>query len=833
MRHTATLLVTAGLLLGLSGLAGESEAADHGLVRLEVRIWQGMEDGQEIHVGARQTGGSWRAVGMVPLSLVGGNERFRWGDIKLEVPLANWAAPARVEVRVWQSRADGLDLWVSARQAGGSWRALGTNPLLLDDGLDASGRLRYGDIAIDIKLTGGVTTLASGLGSRGGIPVSALWERLGLATDQDGDMIVADRWNHVILRIESDGSMKTVAGGWGNTGLVDGPAETARFNSPEGVAVSSDGSIYVADTGNHRIRKVAPDGMVTTVAGSDRAGADIFEIRDGPAEQALLREPRALAFDSFSDLYIVERFSLRRLSPSGWVSTITGHRGTGWPDTGWRDGPVATAQFQGLNDIAIDDADNIYVIDDTRGGISPGGQVVGIRRIDTNGIVTTLYRDEAPSLGGTLAYPSGIAVTTGGTVYLANTGRDQLVKLTPEGKLVAIAGTGQDGHVDGPLGVSRFRAPGRMALAPDGSLLLVDQLGSVIRRIVLDEEFSGSESILLADFEPLPRVSASISILAGSGSQGFVDGTGVSAQFFFPKGMALDLSGNLIVADSRNYAIRAIAPDGKVTTIAGGNGKGSRDGPCREAQFSGPSDVAVAASGSIYVADPEGGLIRRIDPEPCWVVTVAGKGPVSLSEEGWGGFRDGPVADAELGTPTGIAFDRDGNLFITDTRNNLVRRLSPDGHVDTVVGIKSSAYVPGPRDGPGLEVSVSLPGGIAIDYQGNVYFTESTDAIRELDRSGYVSTVYRAAGYERGGAFSGFLRELAFGLEGEIYVADLGYERVFRLTPDGILSIVVDENSDLPGGHQHLNLTGLAVGSDGTLFVSASQAGVIFEVTFE
>ena len=119
----------------------------------------------------------------------------------------------------------------------------------------------------------------------------------------------------------------------------------------------------------------------------------------------------------------------------------------------------------------------------------------------------------------------------------------------------------------------------------------------------------------------------------------------------------MDGSGNVIVADGLNEAIRAIAPDGTVTTIAGGSGKGARDGPCEEAQFAWPVDVAVDAGGSIYVADSSGKSIRRIDTgADCSVTTVAGQGPVSSQEEGWGGFRDGPAAEAEFRQPSALAF---------------------------------------------------------------------------------------------------------------------------------------------------------------------------------
>ena len=221
-----------------------------------------------------------------------------------------------------------------------------------------------------------------------------------------------------------------------------------------------------------------------------------------------------------------------------------------------------------------------------------------------------------------------------------------------------------------------------------------------------------------------------------------------------------------------------------MTTIAGGNGRGARDGPCEEAQFAWPVAVAVHADGSIYVADSDGNRIRRIDADTeCSVTTVAGPGPVSSREEGRGGFRDGPAAEAEFRQPHALAFDSEGNLFIADTGNNLIRRLSPGGRVSTVAG---------PAGGKGEYALFSSPRGIAIDDEGNIFFTESNNAIRRIDRNGFVSTVFSTPDYDEGGALSSFLVGIAVGPHGELYIADGSFGRVLRYTRDGVLSVVAD-----------------------------------------
>ena len=824
-----------------SGLTPEPEAAlsPPPTVRVEVRVWQDVGDELDVRVGARAATGSWRTLGMIPLPLDDGLSRtgqYRYGDTTLAVPVPGRARPVEVDVRVWQHIARSALLYISARPSGGSWSALGTVHLSLDDGHSATGQYRYGDVALDVPLPAvGVATLAGSPGLRGfadgGGGVARFGGRddhpaLGLAVDRSGDVIVADRFNHAVRRVTADGVVTTIAGGPGS-GFEDGPAESALFHSPRDVAVTAGGTIYVADYGNHRIRRITPDGMVTTVAGSDRTGAGWREIRDGPAGQALFEGPMALALDDFGDLYIVERYAVRRLSPSGWVTTVAG--GTA---IGRRDGPVQVAEFTGLYDLDIDDAGNLYLLDDSRGGVGSSGTVAAIRKIDTSGLVTTLHGDESPALGGTLAYASGIAVARDGSIYLANTGRHQLVRLTADGELRAVAGTGESGALDGPRGEATFHLPRRIALAPDGSLLVADQDGSVIRRIVPPAGGFGSAGIPLADFEPLPRVpGVRVSVLAGSGSQGLVDGPGRSARFTLPAGVALDGSGNVIVADRANHAIRAITPDGTVTTIAGDGVEGSRDGPCAEARFAWPRGVAVDANGSIYVADTGGHRIRRIDPGGCSVTTVSGAASSSHGE-GSGGVRDGPAAEAEFSDPSGLAFDGEGNFFIADTRNNLIRRLSPDGEVTTVAGppgrARGSAFNPGSRDGPAEEALFSSPRGIAVDADGNVFFTESNSAIRRLDRSGFVSSSIRTRDHREGGALSPFLSGLAAGAEGELYIVDGGFDRVLMLTRDGVLSIVADREN--AAGTGRFDPSGLVVAPDGTLFVSDSTS-VVWTIT--
>ena len=813
-------MVAVGILLGLAVLAPGAAQGNPGTVRVEVRVWQDVGDELDIYVSARPSTGSWRTLGTIPLPLddgVSSTGQYRYGDIALEVPLANRASPAIVEVRVWQDVRDSARIYISARPADGFWRTLGTIRLLLDDGLSSSG-YRFGDISLDVQLLPEqVATLAGWPGIWGYRDGRGDGARLGRADDRaalgltvagDGSVIVADRWNHAIRRVAADGTVTTIAGSRG-AGLQDGPAESARLHLPADVAAAPDGAMYVADAGNHLVRKITPAGMVTTVAGSGRSGAAADEVRDGPAEQVAFEQLVGLTLDPYGDLYILERYAVRRLSPSGWVSTVAGGNGPGS-----RDGPGRQAQFLELRDIGIDDAGSLYVID-SYDGVSPVSPGAAIRKIDTDGVVTTVYRDERfPALGGTLALPSGLAVTGDGDVYIANTGRNQIVKLRDEGSLVAVAGTGEAGNVDGTRRMATFSLPRRMAFAPDGSLVVADHMDSVIRRILPAEGGLGGDVIPLADFEPLPRVvGARVTVFAGSGDQGLVDGPARQARLLFPNGMALDHSGNVIVADAGNHAIRVIDPDGILTTLAGGNDWGMRDGSCEEAQFFSPRGVAVHADGSIYVADSHGDRIRRISTE-CSVTTVI-DGP---------DFQGGPGAAARAFQPNSLAFDDEDNLLIAGA---LVWRLSPDGQTSTVAGAPRSL---GRLDGYGGASRVFSPWGIAVDDEGVVFFTEDR-AIRMVDHDGFVSTLVRTVSTSYGGALSPFLKGIAVGPQGELYVADTGHGRVLRVTRGGALAIVMDGEHAVDW--RGLGPSGILVMPDGSLLVGDIVTSVIWKVTFE
>jgi sugar lactone lactonase YvrE len=227
------------------------------------------------------------------------------------------------------------------------------------------------------------------------------------------------------------------------------------------------------------------------------------------------------------------------------------------------------------------------------------------------------------------------------------------------------------------------------------------------------------------------------SALAGlSGNSGSTDGTGSAARFSTPTSVAVDGAGNVYVADNGASIVRKITPDGVVTTLAGKAGStGRSDGTGADAQFNSPRGITADTAGDVYVADEGSANIRKITPQGV-VTTLAGVAAMP-------GYTDGAGAVARFGSPRGLTVDAAGNVFVADTENNVVRKITPDGTVSTVAG---NAGKTGDTDGTGTAALFSGPRGITVDAAGNVFVADSdNNSIRMVTPAGVVTTVVKAA----------------------------------------------------------------------------------------
>jgi sugar lactone lactonase YvrE len=314
-----------------------------------------------------------------------------------------------------------------------------------------------------------------------------------------------------------------------------------------------------------------------------------------------------------------------------------------------------------------------------------------------------------------------------------------------------LAGDGQDGVLDGVAPASRFSDPYGVAIGPRGAIYVAD----------------GGEANRIRIVQP----DGAVSTLAG-GKEGFVDGLGAAAAFNTPSAIALDHLGNLYVADTGNHAIRRIAPGGAVTTLAGNGSPGYVDGIGRAAQFNGPVGIAVDDAGIVYVADTYNDRIRRIAPDGT-VTTLAGTGKPNLF--------DGPGPAAAFDTPSALAVDHDGNLYIADTGNNAVRRLRPDGTVDTLALPPEAERRPALRRPVGLAVTrdgylyiVASAGGRILQMTPTGEFRPLEDTDHPLEPNGFGSDGTVQLNGPRG---------IAVARDGSLVVADANAHRLHRLAP--------------------------------------------------
>ncbi|MCC6231003.1 MAG: PQQ-binding-like beta-propeller repeat protein [Verrucomicrobiales bacterium] len=303
--------------------------------------------------------------------------------------------------------------------------------------------------------------------------------------------------------------------------------------------------------------------------------------------------------------------------------------------------------------------------------------------------------------------PNAGFVAPNGDLYVADTGNHRVKKLTPDGQVVRVAGSGTPGRADGPAATAEFRDPIGLCVGPDGTVYVADYGNHLIRTV-------SPEGI--------------VATLAGSGTPGLVDGTGANASFNHPSDLALAPDGFLFVTDFDNHAIRRVSPSGEVVTWSGSASPGTVNGFRTQARFNRPAGIAVDAEGTLWITQWGQPQIRRLSADG-QVSTFAGTGEA--------GYRDGDAATARFREPDGIVVDAHHNLFITDRGNHVIRRLSAQGLVQTVAG--SSAA--GARSGNVVTAEFSIPSGIGMDSAGTVYVADTANhRVRRIPLAGLVST---------------------------------------------------------------------------------------------
>ncbi|MFL9889137.1 NHL repeat-containing protein [Paraburkholderia agricolaris] len=320
--------------------------------------------------------------------------------------------------------------------------------------------------------------------------------------------------------------------------------------------------------------------------------------------------------------------------------------------------------------------------------------VAGQARVSTFAGSTTSGAANGAGNDASFNAPAGVALDSSGNVYVADFGNNEIRKITPAGLVSTFAGSGALGSANGMGNTASFNHPGGVAVDANDNVYVADLGNNEIRKIT---------------------AAGVVSTIAGSTTPGHADGMGSSASFNSPWGVAVDASGNIYVADVENEEIRKITPAGLVSTFAGSLSAGSLDGTGSTALFAGPRGIAIDRSGNLYVADSSNNEIRKITPAGV-VSTLAGSTR--------SGSADGTGGAASFSDPNGVAVDASGAIFVADRVNNEIRKITPTGTVSTIAG---SSSVASSVNGVGSAASFAGPAGLVVDAHDNIYVAEMND----------------------------------------------------------------------------------------------------------
>jgi sugar lactone lactonase YvrE len=630
--------------------------------------------------------------------------------------------------------------------------------------VDAAGNLFIADVANNrvrkVDPTGIITTVAGTgpadcgpyagctgtFGGDGGPATDAqLSGPWGVAVDAAGNLFIADTGNQRLREVDIAGTIATVGG----NGLVGrsgdgGPATSAELNGPAGVALDPAGNLFIADANQNCIRKVDPTGTITTVAGNGIVhcdavnGCNAFSGDDGPATNAQLNWPNGVAVDRAGNLLIADagHNRIRKVDTAGTITTVAGTGSVscgssycgGFSGDG---GPATSARLSNPAGVAADAAGNLFIADTSN---------QRLREVDTAGIIATVAGNGTTSFGGDtgpgtsaqLKGPSGVALDLAGNLFIPDAGNNRIRMVDSAGTITTVAGGGSDGLGDGgpatnaqlnlaySLSAEYHLAYAGVAVDAAGNLLIADVGNQRIRKV---------------------DTAGTITTVAGNGTYGFGgdEGPATSAQLNLPSGVAVDLAGNLFIADSWNQRIRKVDTTGTITTVAGGGNDGLGDGgPATSAQLSLPSGLAVDAAGNLFIADLGNNRIRKVDAAGT-INTVAGTGDGGFAGDG------GPATNAQLKSPSDVVVDAAGTLFIVDSYNQRLRKVDPAGTITTVAGIgTSNCYGMGGGcygafsgdGGPAISAELNDPSGVVVDPAGNLLIADwGNNRIRKVEAS--------------------------------------------------------------------------------------------------
>jgi uncharacterized protein (TIGR03437 family) len=669
--------------------------------------------------------------------------------------------------------------------------------------VDATGNLYFGSMHSVFKVdpTGNITRIAgigqSGYSGDGGAATAAQLEYpAGIAVDAAGNVYVADLTAHVVRIIATNGTISTYAG-QGTAGYTGdgGAAIQAQLNAPMGLALDSAGNLYIADSGNHAVRKVSQSGAIGTVAGIGSPG---YSGDGGAATAATLDQPEGVAVDASGLLYIADTFNnrVRVAAPGGIIQTVAG---TGISSYSGDGGAAATAALFLPTDVATDSGGNLYIADYGNSRIRQVAQ--GKIQTVVGSSETSVIFNQAPATTIRLNGPTGLALDSSGDIFIAEGGIGtgsglgegdyKIWKINGVGIVSTAAGNGIENYSGdgGAATAAQIDTPSNMVFDPEGNLYIADSANNRVRRV---------------------SPGGVIVTVAGTGVAGYSGdgGPATSAMLNSPEGLAADADGNVYIADTKNNRIRKLLPSGTIISIAGnGNAAFFGDGgPANSASIHAPEALYSAGGGHIYIADTGNQRVRELLPDGT-ITTVAGNGVQGAAGDG------GAAISAQLSLPAGVTLDAAGNIYIADQGNNRVRMVSTNGTISTFAGAATFALGDG---GPASGAQLSAPASVALDAAGNVYIADSGHNRIRVVSGGTINTLAGTGVccYEGdGGPASAAQLNSPWGLlvdsSGRVFVADSGNNaiRLIQATPTGGLPTITaiangasNQTGDVAGG---------------------------------
>jgi len=651
-----------------------------------------------------------------------------------------------------------------------------------------------------------ISTLAGGGPNNLAATASVIGSPASAVRDANGNTYISDSLSNRIFKVDTTGNLTVFAGNVLSNDLGDGgPATAASLSSPTGIAFDSAGNLYIADSGNDVIREVvAATGIIQTVAGNGHACSSACG-DGGPATSAELNAPAGVWLDGQNNIYIADTgdYTVRVVNAqTGIINVVAGVEQTPCLRTTCGDGgPATMATLNDPQGVFVDSMGNIYIADTNdqvirvvnvqTGPITvanvtiPAGDIMTVAgTIDSKCTTAPVCNDGSQATLALLYSPQGVFADSAGNIYIADTADNVIREVNSAGIINAVVGDyspcihlqNKCGDLGSPVGINaQLSFPTAIFVDNSGNWFITDQNDNAIRAV--------NAQPTSQTFNGVPVPAGDIDTIAGElfDSEYLGDG-GAAAQaaLLRPQGVASDASGNIFVADTYNSIVREVTPNGNIAAFAGTGGSPCVNWPCGDGGpatapsvlFLLPQDVTFDAAGNLYISDyhnntsggafQNGASVVRVINRQTSAITVGGvtipSGEIktvagdTATGDNWenctpqqqtSACGDGGQATlAQLDTPTSVAIDNAGNIFVADSGDSVIREVLPSGVIQTFAGSFSLGAGFSGDGGPAASAQLNNPTGVALDQAGNLYIADSLNqVIRVVNRQSIAVTI--------------------------------------------------------------------------------------------